>query len=174
MWLLIYLIFCKRDTRLCYNIDCKKKKNSFYSSFSRFKYLFLSRKKIRLYDEQVKMLIVLIVLIVIFSKICSSVRQFYKSKKEKSFSIEIFLSLFSFFFSFPFFFSLLLHQKGIGELNHKKKKFQKRNRYFGFLYRSLVLILLSWSNFKTVIQFLKESIIEMVRYGNKGNYRRYN
>lgn len=47
MWLLIYLIFCNRDTRLCCNIDCKKKKNSFYSSFSRFKYLFLSKKKIR-------------------------------------------------------------------------------------------------------------------------------
>lgn len=119
------------------------------------------------------MLIVLIVLIVIFSKICSC--QTILNREKRRVSVLKYFCRFSHFSSHSlFFFSLLLHQKGIGELNHKKKKFQKRNRYFGFLYRRLVLILLSWSNFKTVIQFLKESIIEMVRYGNKGNYRRYN
>lgn len=34
MWLLIYLIFCNRDTRLCCNIDCKKKKFFLFIIFS--------------------------------------------------------------------------------------------------------------------------------------------
>lgn len=170
MWLLIYLIFCNRDTRLCCNIDCKKKKILFIHHFLDSNISFYRKRK---YDEQVKMLIVLIVLIVIFSKICSC--QTILNREKRRVSVLKYFCRFSHFSSHSlFFFSLLLHQKGIGELNHKKKKFQKRNRYFGFLYRRLVLILLSWSNFKTVIQFLKESIIEMVRYGNKGNYRRYN
>lgn len=105
-------------------------------------------------------------LIVIFSKACSCQTILKKRRVSK------YLSRSSHFSSHSPLFSLL-YQKRVGELNRKKKKFQRRNRYFGFLYRSIVLILSFWSNFKAVIQFPKESIIEMVRYGNKGNYRRY-
>ena len=113
----------------------EEKKNSFYS-------IIFSRKKIRLYDERSR------------NAYTSSYHQLekqrfnrdifqdtflsdnFKSKKEeRSFSIEI---SFSFFSSYPFFFFFFFYylKRGSDELNRKKKKFQKRNRYFGFLYRS--------------------------------------
>lgn len=172
MWLLIYLIFCKRDTRLCCNIDCKKKKFFLFIIFSIQISLFIEKENTTLRRTSNNAYRLNRLNRDIFQDMffCQTIL----NRKKRRISVLKYFCRFSHFSFHSLFFSLLIHQKRIGELNHKKKKFQKRNRYFGFLYRSLVLILLSWSNFKTVIQFLKESIIEMVRYGNKGNYRRYN
>lgn len=102
----------------------EEKKNSFYS-------IIFSRKKIRLYDERSR------------NAYTSSYHQLekqrfnrdifqdtflsdnFKSKKEeRSFSIEI---SFSFFSSYPFFFffSLLLHQKGIGWIKSQEEEISK-------------------------------------------------
>ena len=125
----------------------EEKKNSFYS-------IIFSRKKIRLYDERSR------------NAYTSSCHQLEKQRFNRDIFQDTFLSdnfkskrreefqywnIFLIFLLIPFFFF-----------------------FFFFFIEVLVLILSPWSNFKTIIQFPKESIIEMVRYGNKGNYRRYN
>lgn len=100
----------------------EEKKNSFYS-------IIFSRKKIRLYDERSRNAYTSSchqlesnVSIVIFSKI-RSCQIILNRKEERSFSIEI---SFSFFSSYPFFFfSLLLHQKGIGWIKSQEEEISK-------------------------------------------------
>lgn len=113
----------------------EEKKNSFYS-------IIFSRKKIRLYDERSRNAYTSSchqlesnVSIVIFSKI-HSCQIILNRRKKRGVSVLKYLSHFSphtlFFFSFLYYYI----KRGSDELNRKKKKFQKRNRYFGFLYRS--------------------------------------
>lgn len=113
----------------------EEKKNSFYS-------IIFSRKKIRLYDERSR------------NAYTSSCHQLEKQRFNRDIFQDTFLSdnfkskrreefqywnIFLIFLLIPFFFFFFLYyyiKRGSDELNRKKKKFQKRNRYFGFLYRS--------------------------------------
>lgn len=112
----------------------EEKKNSFYS-------IIFSRKKIRLYDERSR------------NAYTSSCHQLEKQRFNRDIFQDTFLSdnfkskrreefqywnIFLIFLLIPFFFFFLYYyiKRGSDELNRKKKKFQKRNRYFGFLYRS--------------------------------------
>lgn len=112
----------------------EEKKNSFYS-------IIFSRKKIRLYDERSRNAYTSSchqlesnVSIVIFSKI-HSCQIILNRRKKRGVSVLKYLSHFSPHTLF-FFFLYYYIKRGSDELNRKKKKFQKRNRYFGFLYRS--------------------------------------
>lgn len=112
----------------------EEKKNSFYS-------IIFSRKKIRLYDERSR------------NAYTSSCHQLEKQRFNRDIFQDTFLSdnfkskrreefqywnIFLIFLLILFFFFFLYYyiKRGSDELNRKKKKFQKRNRYFGFLYRS--------------------------------------
>lgn len=113
----------------------EEKKNSFYS-------IIFSRKKIRLYDERSRNAYTSSchqlesnVSIVIFSKI-HSCQIILNRRKKRGVSVLKYLSHFSPHTLFFFFFLYYYIKRGSDELNRKKKKFQKRNRYFGFLYRS--------------------------------------
>lgn len=120
MWLLIYLIFCNRDTRLCCNIDCKKKKILFIHHFLDSNISFYRKRK---YDEQIKMLIVLIVLIVIFSKICSC--QTILNREKRRVSVLKYFCRFSHFSSHSLFFFFIITSKGDRWIKSQEEEISK-------------------------------------------------